>query len=1082
MPQAAGAFVVASLGLTGASAVVVGGLVQVGVGLAASSLARALTPQSRAGSAGGIATDVTMEGGTLPQTLILGRTATAGVLVAPPYALGRAGDIKRAFRWSVIDISDHPIERVRAVWVDGQRFWASDFSGDIHTGHRSAALPSWSTNPESLRLRVHDGRQAAADPLLLDRFGSHAERPWQASMVGRGVAYGVWMHRYDPDLHRGEPQVLYDLEGARVWDRRLDGSEGGAGPQRLADPATWAYSNNPVTLVAAILRGLPLADGTSWGLGVEVADLPQGPWVAAADHCDELVDGAARYRAGIEARLATAETGGDEPFAIIDELLKACAGAIADCGGTWVVRSGPPGLPVAYLTDDDIVVSRPQDYEPHRGVADVYNAVRATHPAPAQGWASTEAPLRVDADAEAEDGERLVADLALPAVYDGGQVQRLQRLYLRDARRMRRHTITLPPEYSHLLPLDVIAWTSQRNGYEAKLFEVAEVAMEPATLAVTLALREVDPADYDWDAGELLPAVAPSATRVVPELEPLPGFVAEPLILTDAAGTARRAAIRIGWSTALTGVRAVTWEIRVQATGAPAPGGTTANVAAGEAIASDGLVAGGTYEVRARGDATAWTGWATVTLDQVKLTSADIDMALALAGALDETAFAAGISVPRIVTALPTEGLFEGRLAVFGGQIHRYTGGAWTAQVAADQVVGKLTAIQIGAAAIGADQLAARAIRAKHLLLADTETLFPEWSDFSGLGTNDSRFNRDWMDVMPDGNPDAGTSCLRFVRATGNNATHSQAESNAADRRSVQGGKWYWLEVRWRTVGGAMASGAYARVVWYAQLNGPAIGTGGWENVGLPNGDFVTQVAKVQAPASARWAALQVVILGAQPYQRTILMERFAMRRANEAEMIVDGAVRANHVDTDTFAAEGLAIFKGALQSDNYSASAGWRIAKSGAATFNKLIVRGSFSGWGAVSDEWSDERNDEFTEGSATSWSQCGDLFQLAGGTNVERGQIFLLGWTWRQRAGATSGAWTEVLGQYRQVDQTEWINALVQRIENDVVYRGGMATAVVAASTTNSLQMRLLRRGGGNGGAVVVRNPRFNIARTTV
>ena len=41
---------------------------------------------------------------------------------------------------------------------------------------------------------------------------------------------------------------------------------------------------------------------------------------------------------------------------------------------------------------------------------------------------------------------------------------------LKDSRRFRRHTVVLPPEARALGPLDVVAWTSVRNGYEDKLF------------------------------------------------------------------------------------------------------------------------------------------------------------------------------------------------------------------------------------------------------------------------------------------------------------------------------------------------------------------------------------------------------------------------------------------------------------------------------------------------------------------------------------------------------------------------------------------------------------------------------------
>ncbi|WP_209289017.1 hypothetical protein, partial [Escherichia coli] len=84
------------------------------------------------------------------------------------------------------------------------------------------------------------------------------------------------------------------------------------------------------------------------------------------------------------------------------------------------------------------------------------------------------------------------------------------------------------PEFSRLEPLDVISWTSERNGYASKLFEVAEVAVEPFSLATTVAVREKNPADYDWAPADELPTVPVSTTRRTFPSQPLPRFDAVP--------------------------------------------------------------------------------------------------------------------------------------------------------------------------------------------------------------------------------------------------------------------------------------------------------------------------------------------------------------------------------------------------------------------------------------------------------------------------------------------------------------------------------------------------------------------------
>jgi len=52
-----------------------------------------------------------------------------------------------------------------------------------------------------------------------------------------------------------------------------------------------------------------------------------------------------------------------EPAAVLEELMKGCTGQLAEVGGEFKIRVGGPGLPVLFLTDDDLIVTAPQDYQ-----------------------------------------------------------------------------------------------------------------------------------------------------------------------------------------------------------------------------------------------------------------------------------------------------------------------------------------------------------------------------------------------------------------------------------------------------------------------------------------------------------------------------------------------------------------------------------------------------------------------------------------------------------------------------------------------------------------------------------------------
>lgn len=84
----------------------------------------------------------------------------------------------------------------------------------------------------------------------------------------------------------GFPRVEVDIQGKKIYDSRLDTTNGGSGSHRLADSTTWEYSDNPVLILADIIT--QYAD---WGVNWPEA-------VTAADWCDDLISGVKRKTAG----------------------------------------------------------------------------------------------------------------------------------------------------------------------------------------------------------------------------------------------------------------------------------------------------------------------------------------------------------------------------------------------------------------------------------------------------------------------------------------------------------------------------------------------------------------------------------------------------------------------------------------------------------------------------------------------------------------------------------------------------------------------------------------------------------------
>lgn len=618
--------------------------------VALTALSRALAPKP---TVPGIRTTQTLTGGVTPASFILGRYATEGQLVCPPMSHGRDGGTPNAYLTYVIELGDVPGQTLEGVIVDGRACVPDSENPHADYGFPLPELSESRTRTQVVGsdpvdgypiydevttetptawVRYYDGTQVAADPMLMDRYGDYPERPWTADMVGTGICYAILTFRLARAIYTGFPQVRCVLGGIPLYDPRADDTAGGAGPQRWEDPATWTPSDNPAVQVYNILRGIDLPGGHVWGGDMAAEDLPAGSWFAAMAAADAPValdeEGGSEpaWRSAYEVFVA------DEPAGVIEELLKPCSGQLAEIGGVWKIRLGGPGLPVFFFSDADVNISDSQQFDPFPALADTYNGVHASYPDPDALWNSVDAPPRYDAGAEAADGNRrLIADLSLPACPYANQVQRVMRAYLEEERRMRRHVLTLAPEAIPLEPLDAVAWSSARNGYEAKIFEVVTIVDPLVTSKPQLSLRERDPADYDWQPGFALPVSLPSPATV-PALPLSVGlWSVAPTSLRGADGSARRPGLLLSWQGAdrdeAAGLR---YRVRLAATQEVVATGQTEDAAEGARVISEGVLPDTDYQVRVAwaardGRESLWSDWAAVTTPDTRLAPPDLD-------------------------------------------------------------------------------------------------------------------------------------------------------------------------------------------------------------------------------------------------------------------------------------------------------------------------------------------------------------------------------------------------------------------------------------------------------------------------
>jgi hypothetical protein len=475
-------------------------LVAVGLSLAS----QALRKKPRAINATGIQTTFTSTGGTKPQKFILGRYATAGHHVAPPRTFSSVGNSVNDFLTYVIEVGNIRGMTLQSVMVNNYH---------VGLGAEDPVLGTTLTNltvynpigkavfPHAY-VRYHDGSQTAADSFLVSRY-NNGVRSWTSNHIGYGIAYAVLNFRINPNLWLGGglPDVRMVFHGIPLYDPRLDDTVGGSGSQRWDDKSTWAFSDNNIVMVYNIMRGITLENGDIWGGQTPEEDLPLADWFAAMNACDVQIGGRSTFLAGFEV-----DVNEHEPAEVIEELLKGCFGQIAEFGGVFKPVVNSTRAPALFITDDDIVITDPQDLDPFPGLENTHNAISGTYVEPNSLWNGAEANPIYNAAWEAEDdGRRLPLEMNFPTVFIKSQAQHLLNSYINDNRRFRNHSLVLPPSAAILEPLDTISWTSDRNGYTDKLFEVVQVQDRPHSMNQFITIRERDPSDSDWTSDDDVP-------------------------------------------------------------------------------------------------------------------------------------------------------------------------------------------------------------------------------------------------------------------------------------------------------------------------------------------------------------------------------------------------------------------------------------------------------------------------------------------------------------------------------------------------------------------------------------------------
>ena len=320
---------------------------------------------------------------------------------------------------------------------------------------------------------------------------------WPATARGLGIAhYGLkWNFASDNGkikLSGGIPtRITQVIRGAKVYDPRLDSTNGGSGSQRANDQSTWTWSANWALIVAHYLLGWYSNSKLIYGVGVEPTDIDWVSVAEMADVCDTVIDSKAKYKIGGIFAIS------QDHESIIGQLESAVGGKVSNFGGKYYLWCPHNDLVSAgTLTDADIVAEGGIQYTPSGPIENLFNTARGQYVEPSILYQLQPYPEVIEATAVSEDGRDRLLQQDFAMIQDVEIAQRVARELVRRSRFSGTLTVVVGPKGLLVKPFDVITVNFRETNFTNELFRVVSMQYSIGG-AVILELLEEDASIYD---------------------------------------------------------------------------------------------------------------------------------------------------------------------------------------------------------------------------------------------------------------------------------------------------------------------------------------------------------------------------------------------------------------------------------------------------------------------------------------------------------------------------------------------------------------------------------------------------------
>lgn len=497
MPQAAAVAVVEALGVTGATAgfvtFVVELVVTVAINYGLSELTKALAGKPKRNGLGnpqGAVRDVTVRGTVEPMQLVYGEVRTPGFMAF----MGCSGTNNK-YLHVVVVFAAHQIDSYQTFLIDGRPFNYSDIDGSGNVGSAN-----FTDTASRLSAFTHLGTKGqTVDTVLNAAFATD----WDSNHRGAGVAYVHFRLEYSEKVWpNGAPGNFFAvIRGRKIYDPRLDSTNGGSGSHRYTDATTWAWSQNWALCVRDYISG-----GSRWydvatpeprlGFGESNARIDDSYTITAANIADEncSIPGSpsTQKRFTVDVPLSL----GDPHRENLETLKSAGIGAVTYVNGKYRIYAGAYDTPTETISEDDIL--GPVTVATHPQGEEVYNLVSGTFFDDQRDWSQTSFPSITNSSYETEDGGQYPRVVSLAATRSSYRAQRIGMVLIRQSRNKTTVRLErLSPKAMRIAQHETFMLTIAEYGWSSKVFRCTDWQWLPEGFIAITAREESSTAYTD---------------------------------------------------------------------------------------------------------------------------------------------------------------------------------------------------------------------------------------------------------------------------------------------------------------------------------------------------------------------------------------------------------------------------------------------------------------------------------------------------------------------------------------------------------------------------------------------------------